>query len=563
MIHVVRASHKRIILLLAIMIFVVIAPAHAQEPGAVIEGNPWGATSSGSLNPIFCDNDYCRRITDLLFPYLLAVDPETGIYGSATGNDMALVSDWNAPDADGRVLFELRSDLTWSDGTPITADDVAFTFRVIASDEVNDVYNTSGIESMEALDSHTLAVTYTKPGCDALDLTQMPILPAHILDRGGDHYAYLNNHLFNTKPTVTAGDFSLRTVQATDFIRLDADVPGISGFEFRDVGGTVDMLDAFLNGETNLLINPPYNRYADVYARVPSGEIQVAEYPGLLWDSIVYNLADPNDPRPAFDEDGDPVEQRPHPILSDLAVRQAIQLALDVPALIEASTENHATQMASSIIPASWAFDESLLPIAHNLDAARELLENAGWRDTNGDSIRECIECSTARRGESLYLQMSYLDSARRNTMASLIRQQLLRAGINIDAYSIDYNSLLNSLESQQFTMALVGWQENFPVDPHQSSFTIDEDFSGGSNYGSYHNTEVSALMEQARTMPGCDIGERAEIYREIQRLLQDDPPYAWLMVRHDLVAASTAIRNFAPFPNAPLWNIRDWVVTG
>jgi ABC-type transport system substrate-binding protein len=67
--------------------------------------------------------------------------------------------------------------------------------------------------------------------------------------------------------------------------------------------------------------------------------------------------------------------------------------------------------------------------------------------------------------------------------------------------------------------------------------------------------------MEQARTLPGCDTEERAEIYREIQTILQEDPPYVWLYSANDMIVADGGVLGFDPRPGRPFWNIRDWIV--
>ena len=81
-----------------------------------------------------------------------------------------------------------------------------------------------------------------------------------------------------------------------------------------------------------------------------------------------------------------------------------------------------------------------------------------------------------------------------------------------------------------------------------------------GDNYGSYTNSDVEKLMNQALTLPGCDGNARADIYRNIQGILQDDQPYIWLYATQDMLVTQGII-GAAPYPNRPFWNIQDWIV--
>src|SRR5205814_9079698 len=92
-----------------------------------------------------------------------------------------------------------------------------------------------------------------------------------------------------------------------------------------------------------------------------------------------YNLADPKNPQPAFDKDGKPIDQGHHPIFGDVAVRQAIAHAVDVPSMIKTIELGQATQMPSAFIPSSWAFDKTFEPIALDAKAAGDMLDKAGW----------------------------------------------------------------------------------------------------------------------------------------------------------------------------------------
>ena len=98
--------------------------------------------------------------------------------------------------------------------------------------------------------------------------------------------------------------------------------------------------------------------------------------------------------------------------------------------------------------------------------------------------------------------------------------------------------------------------------DPDQAALwtTAADVVDSTGNPGSYSNPRVDALLEQARTLPGCDVEQRAALYREVSALLQADQPAVWLYARHEFYAAR-GIENFAPYPDNPLWNVTTWRV--
>ena len=147
--------------------------------------------------------------------------------------------------------------------------------------------------------------------------------------------------------------------------------------------------------------------------------------------------------------------------------------------------------------------------------------------------------------------------------MASLIEAQLDRVGFNVFTRGVDPGALMNQMRRQEYDAYLAGWTESYPVNPDQSHlFTHSGDvLEEGFNTGSYYNETVEALMAQARNLPDCDYEARAEIYRQIQVILQEDQPYVWLFAPNTLVAARGSVIGFDPYPNAPFWNVRDWLV--
>lgn len=563
-------------------------PTASQEgSGVIIEGNPVGAEYIGTLNPLRCNNANCERITDFLFPSLLAVDPANGVFRPSTGTDYMLATGWDISE-DGRVYtFRLRDDLRWSDGTPITAYDVFFTYLDFYTGYdawAQSVFSDENLRAVVPLDDTTIAFAFDTARCDILHTANTQIIPYHSYDArfAADTHAALpadgdlisrfeawqaangqrnyNVLISSREPHVTAGVFELAEIRPTAHIRLRTP-NGQLAYTYLDVPDSNTAVNLFLEGRLNLITDPPIERLNDIRA---APDVQFAELPGYIWDYISLNLADPTQPQNAFDDDGQPLDQGVHPLFGDVRVRRAIQMGIDVPALIDAALLGTGTVMPANQPTSNWGFNPDLAPVAYNPLEARRLLDEAGWRDWNGDGIRECRGCLHAPEGMNLSFQLLYAHTLpRRNVVANLVRQQLRQIGIDVYLDAYDFNTAWNIALSQRYDAYLGAWRSPYPHNPDQSSmFTRAADMVHWDfNIGSYHNERVEELMQRALTLPGCDPEQRAALYREIQTLMQADQPYIWLYTVNQTAAARGSIRGFAPYPEAIFWNIDKWVI--
>ncbi len=578
--------------LLPLLLLALLLPSSASAQQGIIRiGNFSGATDVAPLNPLLCSNAACRFITDRLYPTLLRTDHENGVLAASDGDDFAAVAGWEVEG--DTYIYQLRDDLTWSDGTPLTAYDVFYTMRAIRAgpgQSPNGV-TLGRIDSVRVLDATTIAVTYDEGvDCRALGWTNIPLVPAHVyrpgwqnevttfFDSGGTYaeweeaeeelanpYAELRNNAQNDFPTVTAGYYVMDEIRPTEYVRL-RHINGAQAIELIDFNDPRDEIQRFLAGELTYIINPPRNRWDDI---INAPDVQIYRYPGTVWEAVIFNVADPDEPAYRFDDDGEPilfdeegepVVQGNHPIFGDPRVREAFQLALDVPEIIDTAVLGYAQQTPADMLPQSWAYDDNIALPEYNLTEANRLLTEAGWRYTQSRGTRQCVTCLYAEEGDALTITLLFSDFApRRRVAATLIREHLARAGfaVNVQEGSI------SAAQDQRFDAYFIGWSENNPPSPdHTALFGTEADNPNGLNIGSYSNERVDELLAQALSMPGCAVEDRAPIYAELQAELQADYPYAWLYVADEMIAVRGGVQNFAPAPNAPLANIHEWVIT-
>ncbi len=571
------------ILLLGICLLLAFLPLSAQEPNGVIrEANPFGSVDINTFNPLRCDTFACDRVAQLLFPVLFGVDHETHLLTGGTPENNAAALSWEYIEPDV-VAVQLRDDLRWSDGTPITAYDVFFTYLAASGNDIGSIYRAdlnNTLAGMVPVSETELLLYLQQPDCDALTYANFPLIPAHVFD---DEFAatadaffresslaafeqwqeeiaydtgYIIRNPWDDAPTVSSGAFAWDDWQRAAYIRLRA-VRGDLVYEMVDAPGSREEVDGFLAGESNLMIGLPYDRWPDVLAR---DDLQVFTYPDTAWEYLAFNLADPREPRSAFDEDGNPQQQGVHPIFGDLRVRQAVQRAIDVQAVIDAAADGFGQVMAADQVPLSPGYDPTLQPIAYDPVAAEALLEEAGWFRYGDRHTRQCRDCRYAEPDSRLFVTLTYSSGFEGHYAAArVIARQLEAVGFEVSLVP----ATLADVRAQRFDLYLGAWGENYPVAAgHSSLFTPAADRVGqGNNITSYDNPQVTALLEEARSLPGCDVEERAALYAEAQRILQEDQPYAWLFTYESLYAASDGIQGFAPQPEFPFWNVQEWIV--
>lgn len=565
--------------LLAALVVGLVVPAAAQEGpgqgGIIIEGN-FGSDPS-TFNPIICTDTICRRINQLTLPAFIGVDPETATLAPVGENPRvrgALVTGWEVSE-DGLVYtFTLRDDWTWNDGTPITSADYLYAWNAIMSGTVdtNLGYIADAIATVEAPDPLTVVVTLHQPDCNGLLYASfIPPMPAHILPAD---FAELNDAEWNMNPTVTAGAFSFGQFRPGELTSViadqnfpDAELGYVSpeGFILKQVPDNTVLVEQFLAGETNVIDNPAVERRSDIRAQGDSGEAQVFTYPGDRWDYMAFNLADPANPQNALDENGNPIDQGHHPLFGDARVRRAIALAIDVDAIIDGAVFGEGTRMPSVITPGSWAFDHDLAPIPYDPDAARALLAEAGWTDEDGNGVLEAHGAPYAEDGtEFRFVLYTNEGNTRRAAIGTIIQDQLAQLGIVVDFQAIDFNTLLDIQDNQAFDAVILGWRAGYPDDPDVTQlFSAESDVVGsGDNFTSYNNPEVLDLLRQARTVPGCATVDRAAIYADVQRIMQEDLPYLWLFAIDGMYAARANVENFSPYTAQLYWNVDSWRVT-
>jgi peptide/nickel transport system substrate-binding protein len=237
------------------------------------------------------------------------------------------------------------------------------------------------------------------------------------------------------------------------------------------------------------------------------------------------------------------------PILKDKRVRQAIALALDRPAIIAAKFGGRA-QLATGLLPPThWAYAKGVTSWDRDLARAKALLDEAGYRDPDGDGPRPRFS-------------MSYKTSsdAFRVSVARVIAAQLAEVGIEVEVRSFEFATFFADVKKGQYQLASMQTSEITEPDYYftyfNSSWIPNARQPDGYNRWHYINGDVDRLTEAGRRE--LDVEKRKVIYDQVQRIVADDVPVVPLWHEDNIVLSSAGVSGFSITPNARLVGLVD-----
>jgi peptide/nickel transport system substrate-binding protein len=580
-----------LVMFFAIMVQVVLVQtAHADDPaptqtplgfgegGAVVEPNFGGDITS--LNPILIADGSSQDVANRLFPALVGRDPETGL--PAPGAAFALAKSWEASKDGLTYTFKLRDDWKWSDGTVATAADVKYAFDAIRSGKVDSriASTISTIESVEAPDATTLVVKFTTPECAAiLTANAIPVVPSETYKKVYPTFADMTTKSeYNLNPTVTGGDFVFSNFRPGEQVTLlpNKDYPDSplgyvvpKAYIYKQVADQLVGVEQFLKGDVTLISSVPEDKQPDLKALGEQGKIRYNEFPSASWHYVIFNVADPENPKNGQDEKGKAVDQGHHPIFGDKRVRQAFAYAINHDDLNKGAFNGLGQPVASPFLPQSWAYNKDLKPYAFDLTKAGQLLDEAGFvdDDNNPDTPRVANDKALyAKPGTKLeFSLLAFSGNPSVDSSTVLMQDQLKQVGFKMNLDIIEFQSMIGKLFSQKFDAAMLFLGPFTPNNPDEIRETLDpvgDVVDSGINAGSYSNPEVSDLLNKARSLPGCDQTERKALYDKAQALIMDDMPLYFVNFSMVPVVAQANIENYDPRVNAGLrWNLPVWTI--
>lgn len=416
--------------------------------------------------------------------------------------------------ADGlTVTLDLRNDVTWHDGQPLTAADVKFTieyFQQYPQSRFTRALRPVAAATTSGDSQVVLTLTAPTPLFELSVLADVPILPAHIW-QGIENPA---EHVFENVANVGSGPYKLVEYTPDQFYRFAANAdyfagaPAVAELVFVQFADDVGGLAALRTGEVDMLVGSVLPEQIELLQA--TGEINVVQGALFATDMLNYDMT-----KPPFDQ---------------VAVRQAVSLAIDRQAIIDTVLLGAGTPGNSGWIhPASPYFNADVTTV-YDPEQARTLLEEAGIVDSDGDGIREIDGTPLA------FELITPNDSALRLRMAELVRE-MLRAEIGMDVQIAAVEQAtweeavwpgFDIANGRNYSLAMWGWSAPVQANAVRITTLVHSDPAIGSlNLTGYANPAMDSLADELNT--AVEPERFATLINEIQALIAQDLPFIML----------------------------------
>jgi peptide/nickel transport system substrate-binding protein len=492
----------------------------------------------------------------------------------------ALAESWQWAASDERTLeVTLREGLRFSDGHPLTTDDVTFSLRVIydertASPVFRDAMTIGG-RPIEAtvVDARHLRLTFPEPVAAPENyLSNLSVLPRHILEEDFNKGTFKDAYAMTTDPQriVTAGAFIVEAVAPTERISLKRN----PNYWKKDQAGTqLPYLDGLVieiasdanNGMARLDQGTLdiFDRLRPTdYARLRTSQGPVRAYdlgPGLLTDHIVFN-------QNMGQQNGKPIVD---PIKSawftDARFRRAVSFAIDRASIVNSTLQGLATPLYGFISTGNRAWAATDLPrTEYDLNRARQLLTEAGFQLRGTQDAPELLD---GKGNPVAWTLIVPAESEPRVAMATVIQEDLARLGMKVQIAAIENAQVAARLtQTYEYDAILFGTSV---TEPDPSSYTNFLRSSSPSHQW-YPKQEKAATPWEARIdelittqARERDTQRRTAVFHEIQQILAEQLPVIPIVTRHITSAANVRVGNYRPSPLFPysLWNAEELFV--
>lgn len=457
--------------------------------------------------------------------------------------------------ADGKTItLKFRDGLKWHDGQPVTSEDFKFTWQFVVDPNTKSMTSIGWdkIESVDTPDKLTAVVHLKEPYVPFVAaVLSFPVLPKHALEGVPDP----GNSEFARKP-IGNGSFIFQEWIPGDRITVVANpeamkVPKIEKIIFKFVPDMNTLIALLRTGDVDIAYDLRELQIAEV---LKMKNVEPYVVPGVAVERYYFNLRDPND------------LTKPHPIFSDIRVRKAVAMGMDRFTAVSRILQGYGEVAVTELDNHPW-FNEELQPVPYDPEAAKALLDEAGWKDTDGDGIRD-------KDGKKLSFSHSTTAGNQvRENLQVFFQQNLKDIGVEMVIQNYPAATLfggcadngifgLSKFDMIGFTNKPASidlaqeWADFFLCDAVKNCETNP----AGTNAWGYCDEETDAALK-------CAIGEvdpdkRLACIKGAQKLIYEDYVALYVYDRLDVYAANKRIGGFNPTVfGSWTWNYEDWYV--
>lgn len=433
------------------------------------------------------------------------------------------------------LTFHLRRDVRWHDGVPTTAHDVKFTFDR-AKDPAWNYPNSAFFtfyDSARVVGDYTITL-FLRPHADYMDVWRVfSPMPRHILE---DVTAEeMLKHPFNTQRPVGNGPF--RFVSHTpqdrwvfeanpDFPKALGGRPYLDRLVYRVIPEQTTILTELLTGgvDVDIAVLPEQARRLEVSPEVRLLRLPTRQYLFIAW----------NGRRPVF---------------ASPAVRRALAHAIDRRRIVDAVRYGLGAVAHGPIPPFHWAFQPDVPDLEYSPDSARAILEREGFRDRDGDGIRE-------KNGVRLAFELKTNQNRIREDIVQMVQADLRAAGVAVRPRVMEWSAFVDDvLRRSRFDAIVLGWVTEFRID--DTDLFACHKRGTPTQFADYCNPRVDSILAEATRT--TDRSRARALWREYQEILVRDQPFTWLYYEVRPVGVRARLRDVVMDIRGTWINAKDW----
>ena len=435
------------------------------------------------------------------------------------------------------VTWKLRPNITWHDGAPHTSADVKFTVEAINSPAYNPE-STDGFDRITGVDTPdplTAVLHYDEVYAPYQLQFMRGTLPKHVLE--GRDIDTAND--YNRAPLGT-GPYRVAEWKTGEYIRLEAvpaywqgnGQPRIKTLLFKFIPNTNTRINQLKSGEVDMVVMFPWDKHREV-AAIPGVRVQRTD--GNGYEHVTMN-------------------QRAFPAFADVRVRQALTHAVDRQLITTTILEGLAPITHGPVQPVSWAHNPQVRQYPYDQARAKALLDEAGWRDSNGDGVRD-------KEGQRFaFTLITQAGFAVRENVAQVLQRQFRDVGVETAVQLHDGTSISKLWFEGKFHAMLHWWQ--LPADPELTLFFAKDRIPPrGRNINYVSDDALTALIYAADR--SVSQAARAKVLAEAQARIADLAVEIPLYGVSKLDAVPTRLKGFTgnPTNTGPFWNVHTWTI--
>jgi len=497
-------------------------PIQTPTPDAPIGGTiTLGAVGAISL----AANTLPQFLQDALYDSLLEPDPFNGALKPALAESYEVNSDST------QFIFHLRDGVHWHNGDTLNSDDVAATINAYNNPSFRGVNTTDLGPFVRASvrDPLTVQVLFSEAYCPALTyIGTMKIFPRAVAE-SKEFPRLTSEKLIGTGAFrfASRGEDRIELTRNDDYFR---GAPPLEKVTLRMFADAKKLRAAFSAGEIDVMTSDA-GTYASI-KNLTGAKIFPVDAPQIAM--LLFNLEDAR--------------------FADVRVRQALTYALNRKVFVD-DAAGQAKLTDASLLPSFWAYPPNPISYSYDVNKAKQLLSDAGWRDAGDGTLK--------KNNRPLSLQLwTEADDPVLEPLAFRIREQYAALGAPTELALDDHSGWVTRAFQHRFDVLLLS--RKIPLDLDQRWYwQTDQNAKGsGFNFGSYASARADALMRDAVRVSGCDAKGRGDLIAQMQRQLASDAPAAFLIAPKRFVVARERVLGIAPSPFAgDFWNLEQWRV--